>query len=109
MLDTNHWIKITIDIPKEWAQQHVELHFDPSCEAMIFDDSGDSLQGITGGTDYNRRVEWIIPSEEVAKGKCVKYIEVTANGMFGLQPYDQADVSALRSLADLSPTFTTPS
>ena len=49
--------------------------------------------GITGGSDYNRRVEYIIPREEVSKGKCLRYIEVTANGMFGLQPNDQEDVS----------------
>ncbi|ORX40242.1 alpha-mannosidase [Kockovaella imperatae] len=96
--DTNHWIKITMTIPESWAQQPVELHFDPSCEAMIFDHSGDSLQGITGGFDYNRRVEWIVPAAEVAQGKCVRYIEVTANGMFGLQPSDQADPNVYYTL-----------
>ena len=42
---TNHWCKMTIDIPKEWSGKEVELRFDPSCEAMIFDNSGDALQG----------------------------------------------------------------
>ena len=51
----------------------------------------DSAVGITGGTDYNRRVEWIIPAQDVKKGKLVRYVEVSANGMFGMQPESQAN------------------
>jgi len=48
----------------------------------------------TGGNDYNRRVEYIIPQKEVATGKCIRYIEVSANGMFGAGPQDDVRVSA---------------
>jgi hypothetical protein len=68
---------------------------------MIFDSAGTALQGITGnevaetkgGFDYNRRVEYIIPHKEVSSGKCVRYIEVSANGMFGAGPQDDVRVS----------------
>jgi alpha-mannosidase len=75
---------------------------------MIFDSAGTALQGITGvfcpfdcnevadikgGFDYNRRVEYIIPHKEVVSGKCVRYIEVSANGMFGAGPQDDVRVS----------------
>ena len=81
---------------------------------MVFDQQGVALQGITGeslrmsppcssagrsrltgsgGFDYNRRVEYIIPHKEVEAGKCVRYIEVSANGMFGAGPQDDVRVS----------------
>jgi alpha-mannosidase len=47
-----------------------------------------------GGFDYNRRVEYIIPHKEVISGKCVRYIEVSANGMFGAGPQDDVRVSS---------------
>lgn len=69
---------------------------------MIFDIAGLALQGeqcssypvgrllmlgigITGGFDYNSRVEYIVPPGEVVKGASVKYIEVSANGVFGVE------------------------
>jgi alpha-mannosidase len=39
------------------------------------------------GEQEDRRVEHIIPAEAVKKGIYTIYIEVTANGMFGLGPY----------------------
>lgn len=83
---TNHWVRLTVDFPSEWkSEDSVELIFDPSCEGMIFDESGLALQGITGGFDYNRRVDYIIPKHEVKAGACVRYIEVSANGVFGVE------------------------
>lgn len=91
---TQHWIKLTADVPAKWAGGHVELNFDPSCEAMIFAEDGLALQGITGGFDYNRRVEYIVPEKEVKRGKVVRYIEVSANGVFGVgnTDKDQRDI-----------------
>jgi alpha-mannosidase len=39
------------------------------------------------GEQEDRRVEHIIPAYAVKKGSYTVYIEVTANGMFGLGPY----------------------
>ena len=49
------------------------------------------------GEQEDRRVEHIIPADAVKKGSYTVYIEVTANGMFGLGPYryQTPDVSFL--------------
>lgn len=39
------------------------------------------------GEQEDRRVEHVIPAEAVKLGSYTIYIEVTANGMFGLGPY----------------------
>lgn len=60
------------------------------------------------GEQEDRRVEHVIPAEAVKKGSYTIYIEVTANGMFGLGPYryQTPDVSCVllfqASLLDLS-------
>ena len=56
--------------------------------------NGDEVADIKGGFDYNRRVEYIIPHKEVFSGKCVRYIEVSANGMFGAGPQDDVRVNS---------------
>lgn len=70
--------------------------------------------GITGGTNTmkdgkpgeqeDRRVEHIIPAEAVKRGSYTIYIEVTANGMFGLGPYryQTPDVGPPHPSPDLS-------
>jgi alpha-mannosidase len=39
------------------------------------------------GEQEDRRVEHVIPADAIKKGSYTIYIEVTANGMFGLGPY----------------------
>lgn len=47
---TNHWWKVTLNIPAYWQQyERVQFEFDPGCEAMVFTTDGTPLQGITGG------------------------------------------------------------
>ncbi|KAJ7761441.1 hypothetical protein B0H16DRAFT_1811281, partial [Mycena metata] len=72
---TNHWWLVHL---------RVTFEFDPGCEAMIFDTDGTPLQGITGGYGGDRRVEYIIPPEAVAKGAHDLVIESSCNGLFGV-------------------------
>jgi len=76
--------------------------FDPSGEGLIFTEDGRAVQGITGGEDENRRIEYIIPVEEVRAGRCVRFIEVTANHLNGCGQ-DPPDVSliAVRRLTEI--------
>lgn len=60
------------------------VEFDPGCEAMIFTTQGVPLQGITGGYNGDRRVEFIIPHEARKQGKLDFVIESSCNGMFGV-------------------------
>ncbi|KAK4047772.1 Glycoside hydrolase, 38 vacuolar alpha mannosidase [Microbotryomycetes sp. JL221] len=82
---THHWLRVTLTLPQEWIEhdyERIQFEFDPSCEAMIFNTEGLSLQGITGGYGIDRRVEFILDPKK-RKGTYKLYIEVSCNGMFG--------------------------
>lgn len=43
---TNHWFKVTVHIPKEFAKyERVQLEWDGSGEAMVFDTKGNVYHG----------------------------------------------------------------
>lgn len=45
-MQTNHWFKVTVHIPKEFEKyERVQLEFDMSGEAMVFDTEGNVYQG----------------------------------------------------------------
>ncbi|KAF5347291.1 hypothetical protein D9756_009971 [Leucocoprinus leucothites] len=82
---TNHWWKVSVIIPEYFKQyERVQFDFDPGCEAMIYTVDGLPLQGITGGSGGDRRVEYIIPPEARAEGHHEFVIESSCNGMFGV-------------------------
>ncbi|CBQ67971.1 probable AMS1-alpha-mannosidase [Sporisorium reilianum SRZ2] len=79
---TNHWLKLKLTVPKDWVKKEwLQLEFDPGCEALIYSEDGLPLQGITGGGD-KRRVDF--PLKPEYRNGITFYIEVTANGMFGM-------------------------
>ncbi|GAA97820.1 glycoside hydrolase family 38 protein [Mixia osmundae IAM 14324] len=83
---TNHWVKVTLrvpDTPLYSKAERVQFEFDPSCEAMIYSTEGLPLQGITGGFGVDRRVEYIL-SHRARTSVHHFYIEVSCNGMFGV-------------------------
>lgn len=57
---------------------------------MIFTSSGVPLQGITGGFDGDRRVEFIL---DKTKREFSFVIESSCNGMFGISGIAPPDVS----------------
>lgn len=60
---THHWFRVSLTIPPKWLEEdyeRIQLEWDPSCEAMVFDTEGLSLQGITGGFGGDRRVDFIL-------------------------------------------------
>ncbi|GAA6008699.1 hypothetical protein JCM10207_001690 [Rhodosporidiobolus poonsookiae] len=82
---TNHWFRVTLTLPStpSWqSAERVQLEFDSSSEAMVFDTEGCPLQGLTGGYGIDRRVEFILPKEK--RGSTYRYyVEVSCNAMFG--------------------------
>ncbi|KAJ2367801.1 Glycoside hydrolase, 38 vacuolar alpha mannosidase, partial [Coemansia sp. RSA 2610] len=62
----------------------VRLLFDPSCEAMVWTDAGEPLQGISSGLSSARRVD-VILTEKARTGepRRVLYLEVACNHLFG--------------------------
>ncbi|TYJ52493.1 hypothetical protein B9479_006887 [Cryptococcus floricola] len=101
---SNHWFKVTLRIPKEWAEyERVQFEFDGSGEAMIFTTDGDPIHGLTGGFGGDRRVEFIVPQAARDAGVAHYYVESSCNGMFGIdnmQPPDDNRYYRLNS-ADL--------
>lgn len=65
----SHWFRVTLSIPPEWLHgdrkpERIQFEWDPSCEAMIFDTEGLSVQAITGGFGIDRRVEFILDEKK---------------------------------------------
>ena len=86
---SNHWLRLTLTVPEEWQElDGVELDFDVSCEALIFDAEGNPLQGFTGGSEFDRRHDFPLPKGEHARVDAVYYVELTGNGMFGIHGKD---------------------
>ena len=82
---TNHWFKIHLDVPAAFDQyEQVQFELDPECEGMVFTSSGVPLQGLTGGSGGDRRVEWVLPPKARKERKVDLVIEVSCNGMFGV-------------------------
>ncbi|KAJ2780731.1 Glycoside hydrolase, 38 vacuolar alpha mannosidase [Coemansia javaensis] len=80
---STHWVRAAIQIPKEFAGKPVRLEFDASCEAMVWSDAGEPLQGLTGGNSQ-RRCEFTLADRAGADEPLrVLYLEVACNGMFG--------------------------
>ena len=63
--------------------EHLEFHWDANNEGMVWTETGDPLQGLTGGGD---RTEWIIPKSWRDGKTHTFYIEMACNGMFGNAP-----------------------
>lgn len=63
--------------------EHLEFHWDANNEGMVWTETGDPLQGLTGGGD---RTEWIIPNSWRDGKAHTFYIEMACNGMFGNAP-----------------------
>ncbi|EIW69817.1 hypothetical protein TREMEDRAFT_43495 [Tremella mesenterica DSM 1558] len=89
---TNHWFKVIIHIPPSWEDyERVQIEFDCSGEAMVFNTHGDPYHGLTGGSDQARRIEFIIPAEDRKAGVGHYYIEASCNEMFGQNGMDPPD------------------
>lgn len=74
------WVTFKIDIPEKWLKHEaIEIEWDSSSEACIYDSKGKSLQAFTGG-DRNL---FRFSKEFLKTGSQKFYIEVACNGMFG--------------------------
>ncbi|KAJ2553544.1 Glycoside hydrolase, 38 vacuolar alpha mannosidase, partial [Coemansia sp. RSA 1933] len=82
---TTHWVRVALQIPKEMDGKQVRFLFDPGCEAMVWSDKGEALQGITGGSDKScLHVDYIVTSKAGAESReRVLYYEVACNRLFG--------------------------
>ncbi|ORX36276.1 glycosyl hydrolases family 38 N-terminal domain-domain-containing protein [Kockovaella imperatae] len=95
---SNHWLKVELMLPESFQNvsksQEVLWEFDPSSEALIFDEEGNAIHAITGigktvgpdedPTDFGgSRTDHVISPSSVVGGKYSVYVEVSCNGLFG--------------------------
>lgn len=81
---STHWFKIRLSVPKAMKDgEHLEFRWDTQSEAMVWDEDGHPLQGLTGGGERN---EWILPEGWRDGKERTFYIEVACNKIFGNAP-----------------------
>ncbi|RUS22997.1 hypothetical protein BC937DRAFT_94116 [Endogone sp. FLAS-F59071] len=80
---STHWFHVHIIIPSGWIGEEVQLQWDANCEGLIFSTDGEPLQGLTGGNSQARH-EFTITHLALPGQKFEYYIEMAANGMFGV-------------------------
>ena len=78
---STHWFKITIIVPSEFQKKDLlEFRWDTGSEGFIWLEDGTPVHGLTGG----ERKEWIFPKDWRDGKPHTFYVEMAANGMFGL-------------------------
>ncbi|XP_045117159.1 alpha-mannosidase 2C1-like isoform X2 [Portunus trituberculatus] len=118
---STHWFKVEVNIPEDWIQQEVWLHWVSQGEAMLWSAKGEPLQGFSPGgvhlsplkgakrtgplepdqsrTDYMLSLCWS-GSQETQ----IFYIEMACCGMFGagadgmISPPDEDSVFQLEAV-----------
>ena len=79
---SSHWFKLTVKLPSRVNGKRVLLLFDPECEGLVWSQDGQPLQGITGGSNGDRHVDFLL-TDNAQQQVVHLYIEIAANGMFG--------------------------
>ena len=84
---STHWVQVTIEIPANWAGREVHFLWDSNSEGCIWQ-NGQPVQGLTGSSnnweDTAVRKEFCL-TKSAAGGETIQlYVEVAANGLFGV-------------------------
>lgn len=82
---STHWFKLVINIPKEWVGERVDIMWDSSSEALLYDENGNPLSSFTG-ISWQKRDEYIWFSQPVTTSDLKTYtfyVEMACNDMFG--------------------------
>ncbi|OJJ44484.1 hypothetical protein ASPZODRAFT_27716 [Penicilliopsis zonata CBS 506.65] len=79
---STHWFRLEICLPPTLqGEQDLELHWEASCEGMVWTEAGHPLQGLSGDGE---RIEWRLPASVQDGAAHIFYLEMACNGMFGL-------------------------
>ncbi|XP_004365158.2 alpha mannosidase [Capsaspora owczarzaki ATCC 30864] len=82
---TTHWFAFDLVIPPAWAGREVHFRWNSNSEALIYDEHGEPRQGLTGGDGCDVRSEYIVTRSAREGGETRRiYVEMAANGMFGV-------------------------
>lgn len=83
----NAWFHLTGQVPKGWKGRHVVAWLCMNGEGLVFDKSGNVIQGITNGSvfdsNYSRDIVSLYPAAR--GGEAVElWVEAACNGLFGV-------------------------
>lgn len=102
---STHWFRVELEIPENMAGKEVHLLWDCNAEALIYSSQGIPLQGLVGGKSSCRRADFWITKEAKSKQHFTFFIEMAANGLFGvgqggdIEPPDQNRYFLLEKVA----------
>lgn len=81
------WFRLSIEIPEKWRGANLAAHLDFNGEALIFDDSGCPVYGLTNTSvfdpNFSKRIYRLSP-EAAADSRCDLLVETAANHLFGI-------------------------
>ncbi len=81
------WFHLTAEVPEEWKNQNVVARMDFGGEALVFDDLGCPVYGLTNGSvfdlDFNKDIYRLFTSCNGGE-KVDLYVEAAANLLFGI-------------------------
>ncbi len=81
------WFHLTAEVPEEWKNYNVVAQMDFGGEALVFDDSGCPVYGLSNGSvfdlDYSKDIYQLFPSCNGGE-KVDLYVEAAANILFGI-------------------------
>ncbi|KAL7912357.1 glycoside hydrolase family 38 protein [Trichoderma velutinum] len=82
---STHWFRVEIVVPQFMTNySHLEFHWNSNCEAMVWTEDGEPVQGLTGGSERGgERQEWIFPQQWKDGKRHNFFIEMACNTMFG--------------------------
>lgn len=82
---STHWFRIDLDLSDNpnWKEKEVRFRWNSGTEAMLWSHNGEPKQGLTGG-DGQIRTDFILTNCCKGDDKFQFYIEMAANGMFGV-------------------------
>ena len=82
---STHWFHIKLDLSgnHNWKGREVRLRWNSGTEAMVWSHCGEPKQGLTGG-DGQVRTDFILTDNCKGDEKFEFFIEMAANGMFGV-------------------------
>lgn len=88
------WFHLTAEVPEKFAGKELCLRFHVGGEALVFDENGVPVYGLTGFSLFHQlycKERMVIGSDFKAHEKLEYWVECAANGLFGCplpQPHD---------------------
>ncbi|KAF2076519.1 hypothetical protein CYY_002197 [Polysphondylium violaceum] len=80
---TTFWFKVHVEVPESWKNKIVHFLWNSSSEALIWI-NGVPIQGLTGGTWVDKRIEYKLLDNSNGGEVFDFEIEMACNGMFGV-------------------------